>query len=364
VWGDRVYITCYSGFATDRQAPGRPEELRRHLLCVDRQSGQIVWNQMVEVVHPEDPYQGFITEHGYASSTPVTDGERVFAFFGKSGVIAYDMQGTRLWQVDVGDESSNRRWGSAASLVLYNDSVIVNACEESQSIRALDKATGKEIWRAEASSLELAYNTPALVDLGDGKHELIIGVPNEVWGLDPDTGKLNWFAETSLEGNICPTVIQHDGLAFVFGGYISVGSLALRVGGKGDVTDSHVVWTSRITSYVATPLFHDGHLYWVDDKGIAHCIESQTGEVVYRERLSGLSRGGKPVYASPVLAGGRLFVVSRRNGTFVFPARPQFQQIAQNRFASDDTDFHGTPAISKGQMFLRSNKFLYCVAAD
>lgn len=365
VLGKFVYVTCYSGFGADGKGAGNEGELKRHLVCVDGGNGEVVWSTAVAAALPEDPYKGFITQHGYASSTPVTDGERLYVLFGKTGALAFDLQGNKLWQVNAGMESSSKRWGSAASPILYKNTVIVNASEESQSIRALDKKTGEEVWKAEAASLELAYGTPALVDLSDGRQELVLGVPDEVWGLNPDTGKLNWYAETQLAGNVCPSPIHENGTVYIFGGYRSVGSLAVRAGGKGDVTKSHVVWTSRVTSYVATPVLHQGHLYWVDDRGIAHCIAAKTSEEVYQERLSGLSGGGgKPVYASPVLVGGNLFVVSRWNGTYVLAAKPEFEQVGRNQFASDESDFNGTPAISDGQVFLRSNRFLYCVAED
>ncbi len=135
VVGDRIFVTSFSG---------EGQSLERQLVCIDRKDGAIQWTQSVVAEQPEDAYQGYLKEHGYASSTPVSDGNSVFAFFGKSGVIAFDLDGTQLWKVSVGKESSNRRWGSAASLTLYKDTVIVNASEESQSVRALDKATGKE----------------------------------------------------------------------------------------------------------------------------------------------------------------------------------------------------------------------------
>jgi outer membrane protein assembly factor BamB len=200
------------------------------------------------------------------------------------------------------------------------------------------------------------------VKVDDNRSELVMGVPGEVWGLNADTGKLTWYAETTLTGNICPSVVIDGDIAFVFGGYQSSGSHAIRVGGKGDVTDSHMVWSTRNSSYVATPILHEGHLYWVDDRGQAFCVEAKSGELVYRERLKGVDSGGRPFYASPVLAGGKLYVVSRWNGTFVFAAKPEFEQIAQNKFESDESDFSATPAISNGELFLRSGKFLYCVA--
>ena len=353
VVGERVFVTCFSG---------QDDSLERHLVCVSKDDGSVVWSKSIAAVQPEDEYNGYLTEHGYASNTPVTDGERVYAFFGKSGVLAFDLNGKQLWRVDVGKESSNRRWGSAASLVLYKDSVIVNASEESQSIRALDKKSGREIWSAPAASLELAYGTPTLVPFDNGRTDLVIGVPSEVWGLNADTGKLSWYAETNLTGNVCPSVVADEGAVYVFGGYRSSGSHAIRLGGKGDVTDSHMIWSSRNSSYVATPLLHNDHLYWVDDRGQAFCVEAKSGELAYRQRLRGVSSGGRPFYASPILAGGKLYVVSRWDGTFVFEAKPEFEQVAQNRFASDESDFSATPAVSNGQLFLRSGKFLYCVA--
>jgi hypothetical protein len=363
IWGQDVFVTCYSGYGLSRTNPGNMAELKRHLLCIDRNSGKQIWSRTIKAAMPEDPFTGRgLPEHGYASNTPVTDGERVYVFFGKTGVLAFDLDGTQLWQVNVGREPSDRGWGSSASLTLYKDMVIVNASDESQSIRALNKATGEEVWRAEAGPVERAYGTPTLVENDDGAAELVIGVPEELRSLHPDTGKLKWYAQTNLTGNVSPAVVAGDGTVYLFGGHRSSGSHALRIGGKGDVTNSHMIWSSRNSSYVATPLLYDGHLYWVDDRGLAFCVSAQTGESVYRERLDGVSSGDRPFYASPVLAGGKIYVVSRWDGTFVFVAKPEFERMAQNQFPADKTDFNATPAISKGELFLRSNKALYCIA--
>ena len=357
VQGDRVFVTCYSGGAAAGQA-----QLTRHLICVRKADGHVEWQRDIAAELPEDPYEGFLTEHGYASSTPVTDaGGEVFAFLGKSGVVAFDLEGKKLWQENVGKESSNRRWGSAASPVLHGDNVIVNAAEESQSIRAFDRKTGRQAWKAEGAAMELAYGTPGLVTLEDGTQELVIAVPGEVWGMDPATGKMRWHADMGLTGNVSPSVVIDGTTVYVFGGFRSSGSLAVRAGGRGDVTKSHVLWTSRNSSYVATPLLHDGHLYWIDDRGQAFCMAAKTGELVYRERVEGMAQGGRPVYASPVLSDGRIYVVSRWSGTFVLPAVPRYEILAQNRFESDDSDFSGTPAISDSEIFVRSGRFLYCV---
>ena len=365
ICGDRLFVTCYSGYGVERGASGNIEDLERHLLCLDRNSGSVLWSRVVKAEMPEDPFSGLgIPEHGYATNTPVTDGQRVYVFFGKTGVLAFDFEGNQLWKADVGHESSNRRWGTAASLILYNEMVIVNASEESQSIRALDKMTGKEVWKAEGTALELTYATPAIVDLDDGRRELVIGVPYEIWGLDPDTGKLSWYAETSIPGNVAPSPVAKDGVVYVMGGYPRTGAAAIRAGGKDDVTDTHVLWTSRDSSYVPSPVVHDGNLYWVNDQAYAFCVDAETGERRYRERLSRGASGwgrGKPFYASVLLAGGRLYAVSRRGGTFVLAAKPEFEQLAHNRLASDQSDFNASPAVGDGQIFLRSNRFLYCI---
>lgn len=361
VHGDDVFVTCYSGYGVPGQAGAAQATLVRHLLCIDRGTGREKWRKDVPAELPEDAYEGFLTEHGYASSTPVADADAVYAFFGKSGVVAFDRAGKELWRVAVGQESSNRRWGSAASLILHNDLVIVNAAEESQSIRGLDRTTGREVWKAEAAALELAYGTPAVVTLPDGREELVVAVPSEVWGLDPATGKIRWYATHALTGNLSPSVIVDGDVVYVFGGFRSAGSLAVRAGGSGDVTTSHVLWTSRASSYVATPLLHEGHLYWIDDRGQAFCTSATTGEQVYRSRVAEIAAGGRPVYASPVVSAGRLIVPTRWSGTLVLPAEPRFEVLACNQFAGDESDFSGTPAIVDGRLYLRSGRFLFCV---
>ena len=363
VWKDRVFVTCYSGYGDG--SDGAMEKLQRHLVAIERTTGKVLWSKSVAAELPEDAYGGFLTEHGYASNTPATDGERVYAFFGKTGVVAFDFDGKELWRVNVGKESGNRRWGSGASLVLAGDKVIVNASEESQSVRALDKATGREVWKAPSASLELCYSTPAVMNAGD-RTDLVLAVPGELWGMNPDTGKLRWFAETRLSGNVSPSVLIADGMIYVNGGFPRLGAAAVKGGGKGDVTESAVVWSSQNASYVPSPVISGGHLYVANDQGFALCLNAKDGALVYKERLPGASatgRGGKPFYASAVLANGLVYAVSRQNGTFVFEAKPTFKLVAHNKLASDSSQFNGTPAITDGQIFLRSDRALYCIEA-
>jgi len=357
-----VFLTSYSGYGDENRAQGKMDALERQLNCVDRSNGKLIWTKSTKAILPEDPYQGMgIPEHGYATNSPTTDGQTVYAFFGKSGVFAYDLQGNELWKTSVGTESGNRGWGTAASLVLYKNLVIVNASEESQAIVALDKQTGKTVWSAPASTLELAYGTPVIVPVNDERDDLVIAVPGEVWGLNPSTGKLVWFAETSLTGNLSPSVIQDGEMLYVFGGYRSSGSLAIRTGGKGDITKTHIAWTSRNSSYVVTPVLQDGHLYWIDDQGMYFCVQAQSGELVQKKRVPGMESKGRPVYASPIAIDGKFYMQTRNSGVYVLAGQPEFKVLNQNRFASDDSVFNATPAVGQGQLFLRSNTNLYCV---
>ena len=357
--GKRVFVTCWTGYG----AAGSSAPLQRHLVCLDQDSGKILWNKSVNGESNVDRYDGFMQEHGFASQSPVSDGERVYVYFGKAGALAFDLDGKQLWQVNLGTQSNDKNWGSSSSPILYKDTVIVNASEESHAIYALDKKTGKQVWKSEAGSLTLVFGTPVLTT-HEGRTDLVISVPNELWGMNPDTGKLRWYAETGLPGNIAPSVLVADGVAFAFGGFPRTAAVAVKLGGKGDVTQTHVLWSGNKASYIPTPVYNEGKLYFVNDAGFATCLDAKTGEVVYQERVQGASasgRGGKPFYASPVLANGHYYAVSRRNGAFVFGAKPEFKQVAQNTFSSDDSQFNGTPALSGNRMFLRSDKFLYCV---
>ncbi len=346
VWGGRVWVTCFSGHDGGT--------LRRHLVCVNREDGKVRWTKTVDAALPEDHYGGFLAEHGYASNTPCTDGERVYAFFGKTGVIAYTVDGEEVWRADVGRQSSGRRWGSAASPILYGDLLIVNASEEGRAVFAFDRKTGKEVWKAPARSTELSFNTPVLVPVAGGKVEMVLTVPGQMWGMDPLTGGLLWHAATGLDGNVSPSVVAADGVVYATGGYSPTRTVAVKAGGRGAVTPE---WTVNDAAYVPSPVVHDGHLYLVGHEGNAFCLDAKTGEQKGRRRVG----GGAKVYASPVLADGRLYAVTRRAGTFVFEAAPGMKQIAVNKFAGDESDFNGSPAVNKGEMFLRSDRFLYCV---
>lgn len=361
VVGDRIFLTCYTGYGDG--SGGKIEELVRHLICVDRKSGDIKWTKPIRNKSDadEDPYKSYITQHGYATNTPISDGKSVYIYFGKPGLFAFDLDGRQLWHRPVESKINKTRWGSAASPIFYKDNLILNAVEENGHIYSINPKDGSINWEFDTKST-LVYATPNLLKTESGQMELVVPVPEKVYGVNPDTGKEKWFATTTLKNEMNGAVMVQDDVAYMYGGFRGVGSLAVRGGGSGDVTKSHVLWATKDTSYIATPVLKDGHIYWLDHNGIAYSVKAETGERIQRRRTPGV-RGGRGVkfFASMILSGDHVYAVSRRSGTFVLKATPDFPLVGQNKFEDDTSEFNGTPAISNNQIFMRSNKFLYCI---
>ena len=389
-----MFLTAWSGYADGVSKDGTLENLQRHLVCIDRATGKELWKSTVAAVLPEDSYSGMFAENGYASHTPVSDGKHVYAFFGKSGVKAYDFEGSLLWEAKVGEGRDRRGWGTASSPILYKNLLIVTAAVEDNAIVALDTATGKEVWKQQADGLESTWGTPILVETENGT-DLVIGVPYEIWGLNPETVKLRWYCEAIDSNSMCSSVTSDGEIVYgIESGPGGGGGIAVKAGGKGDVTSTHIQWKGNDRSRIGTPVVHEGRIYWITS-GVANCIDAKTGERVYQARLTASSatpqaraenegsgesrsrqgsggesrsgrgggRGGSD-YSSPVIADGKLFFTQRSGSVYVIRLGPTFEQLAVNRFESSAGDFHATPAISDGQIFIRSSKTLYCVEAD
>jgi outer membrane protein assembly factor BamB len=348
VVGQRVFVTTYG-------ATNDLSQLKRHLVCVDRKTGKISWSKEISTKVADRAVARFAGTPGYASHTPVSDGERVYGLYGNAGVIAFDLEGNQLWHQDVGTEGRSM-FGSASSPILYKNQLIVTAGAESESMRALDPKTGKQLWKTDARSLSRSYSTPLITANPKGEDELLISVAYEVWGLNPTTGKLRWFATTRVDNAACPGIVAKDGIAYLIGGR-SGGRTAVELGGKDDVSKTHVKWSTTGGAYVPSPVIHEGHLYWVNDSGIINCVDTKTGKQVGTKRL-----GGR-FYASMVVANGTLYAVSRFDGTHVLKATPELEEISQNKL-DDESDFSGSPAISDGQLFIRSDANLYCIEAS
>jgi hypothetical protein len=348
VVGDRIFLTSYSGYAVPKEEPGDLDQLVRHLLCVDLKTGKLLWDKQVEARLPEPER---IRDHGYAANSVVADPQRVFAFFGKSGVFAFDHSGRQLWRAEVGDGTNG--WGTAASPVLFGNVVIVNASVESQSLVALDQKTGKEVWRAKG--MRESWSTPLLIPVDD-ETELVVPVFEKILGFDPQTGKQLWSCNTDIRWYMVPSLVAHDGVVYCVGGR-SGGALAVRAGGRGDVTDSHRLWTGRKGSNVSSPVYHDGHLYWAHEAtGVVYCAEAKSGEIVYEQRLE---RAGQ-IYASALLADGKVYYLTRDGRTFVVAATPDYELVGVNELR-DGFTFNASPAIAAGQLLIRSDRFLYCI---
>ena len=342
--GGRLYVTCYSGYGLDQDG-GTMEDLAFHVVCIDGRSGAIIWDEKIKPVFPESKS---VRDHGYAAQTPATDGKHLYIFLGKSGVFKFDLNGEQIWQTSVGTKVHS--WGSGTSPVLYKNLVIVNASVESGSLVAIDKETGKEVWRAEG--MNSSWNTPHLVDAPGGKQELAVTVKGWVLGFDPPTGEELWRCD-AIDDYICPSIVSHEGILYAMGARRSQ-TVAIRSGGRGDVSSTHKLWQADVGANVSSPVVHDGHLYWTSDRTkTAYCLSLEDGSIKYSESVK------VDPYASTLLADGRLYVVTRFGGTLVLAPKPQFQQLAHNKLA-DKTVFNASPIVCSGNLILRSNKNLYC----
>jgi outer membrane protein assembly factor BamB len=327
-------------------------DLKRHVVCLDR-SGKILWNHQVMTLLPETPYSSFQALHGYTSSTPCSGGKNVYAFFGKSGVFAFDLNGKQLWTSSVGTTLNG--WGSGTSPVLYKNLVIINASIESGSLVALNKNTGQRVWESKGK-VARSWNTPLIVDVPNAPPELVVNQQGKLRGFNPETGAELWSCD-ALNDYVCPSVVAHAGVVFVIGARSNT-AIAVRAGGKGDVAKTHLLWTLKKGSNVSSPVYHAGHLYWTSEsKGMAYCADAAKGTLVYEQKLSPFP--GR-IYASPMLADGKIYYVSRENGTYVVDASPTFKLVAHNNL-NDSTIFNASPAVSDGHLYLRSDRYLYCI---
>lgn len=392
VVGQKVLLTCWSGYGLSREDPGDIKALKLHLMCFDRNSGKLLWDKAIDAHYPEEEYRGMFAEHGYASHTPVSDGKQVFVFFGKTGLFAFDLDGKEQWRRNVGTDVGAKGWGTSSSPILYKDMVIATASAESRSLVAFKKENGEQVWKQEADGLIGTWGTPVLVEVDNTRTDLVIGVPHEIWGLNPDTGKLRWYCNGVEDESYCSSVVASGAVIFAVEGR-GGGSLAVKAGGKDDVSQSHMLWTGSGRNRIGSPVIADGKLYFISGK-VINCVDCATGKEIYQARLNSKSGGGQPPapnaggpgngggfggggfgggrggrgggmggqdYSSPVIGDGKLYYVARNGEIFVLKLGDAFEQLSSNRLTSETEDFSGTPAISNNQIFIRSSKHLYCI---
>ncbi len=356
VVGDRIILNSYSGYGENQDKPGEQANLKLHVTCYDRNGGKELWDYKFDSQGGEENYQQFVALHGYASGTPASDGQAVYSFFGKSGVVAVDLNGRELWKVHVGDKT--HVFGTSNSPLLYKDLVIINASVECGALIALDKRTGDEVWRADG--IDDAWNTPCLVTLADGRQEMALSVHSKMLGFDPATGEKLWTCDT-IEDYICPSVIAQGDVIYAIGARKGT-AVAVKAGGRGDVTETHRLWKIAKGSNVSSPVYHDGYLYWAhESRGFVYCVNATDGKIEYEQRLEPAS---DRIYASPLAADGKLYYVSRERGTYVLALEPRFQLLAHNVIDDDTSIFNASPVPSRGELLLRSDKFLYCLGSQ
>ncbi len=351
VWGNRIFLTAFTGYGLEIESPGNRGDLKLHLLCIDLPSGQLVWDCRIDPSPSEQELTKRVAEHGYASPTPCVDDDAVYASFGPSGVVAVSHDGKLLWRQDTGTETAG--FGAAASPILHEDLVIQNASIESGKMFGIEKSTGQIRWTFDG--IPKAWTTPTLVKLDDGQTELIVNRKDAIVGFDPATGEQLWICD-AIPDYVVPCVIEHGGLLYCSGGRSNM-TFVVRPGGRGDVSQSHLVWEKSLGANVTSPILVNGHLFWSHDKSIALCLRASDGELMFRERMPTRSR----VYGSIVSDGKHLFLTTRDAGVLVLDASPDYREIATNQLGDDNEVFNATPAIAGDAMLLRSDRRLYLI---
>jgi outer membrane protein assembly factor BamB len=375
VAGDRVFVTSQIGTGVRRpgnhprlaqgasagvageRALSTPREGQgddRTFFVVEafnRIDGRRLWQHRVEAT---GPLPGVHDKHNLASPSPVTDGQMVYAWFGTGQFVALDMNGKVVWQRHLGQEIApfDINWGHASSPTLYGDTVLL-LCDHAPAsyLLAVDKKTGKERWRVDRGKGRMSYTTPFVVESPTGP-ELIVNSSQRVDAYDPRTGAFLWHVGGSNQFPI-PAPTFHDGVVYMTRGYRSGPYMALRPGGRGDISTSHVVWEVPTGApYISSLVYHEGILYMASDVGAVTAIDAATGKRIWQQRVEGIFS------ASPVAADGKIYFVSETGETIVLKAGRQAEVLARNDVGER---LIASPAISNGQIFLRSDDRLFAI---
>ena len=341
VWGESVLVTSANRETGDRT-----------LVRVDAKTGKILWEKKLFTA----PRESMHRENSSASSTPATDGKLVFTSFqngNKVDLRAYDFEGKEVWAVQ--PLSFSGQHGYSYSPVVFEDLLLLDCRQEGEAaILGLDKRTGKERWRAKPSHSRISHITPLIIHDGE-KHQMIVSGSHETASYDPRTGQQIWWCEGPSEVSVAGMVFG-DELLFVTSGYPDRSRMAIRVDGMGDVSETHVKWRlRRQATYVPSPVYYEGHVYSVMDEGMMTCINLESGEPVWQERLGGRFR------SSLLLADNLIYATNDEGVTTVLEATPEgLREVAKNQLG----EFcYTTPAISNGRIYIRTAENLYCVTA-
>jgi outer membrane protein assembly factor BamB len=331
---------------------------RKHtfkVISLDRDTGKILWQA---TAWEGTPYDNRHRKSSYAASTPATDGKLVYAFFGTEGLYAYDFKGKLAWKAQLGNLGTVGM-GTGTSPILFDNLVIVQCDEENGAASfmvAVDKKTGKEAWRT-PRKVQVSWSTPLLVRTST-RAELITSGTEFVISYDPATGKELW-RHKGVESNAIPSPVANNEMVYLVAGFPAKIALAIRLGQSGDLTGTpNVPWKyAKGTAYVPSPILYGDYLYLTTDRGILTCIDARTGEVKYE--------GGRiPIpatfTASPVAFEGKILMTSEDGDTFIVKAGPKHEILGTN---SVGEPVYASPAIADGRIFIRGEKNLYCIGS-
>ncbi len=325
------------------------------LFAINRADGKVQWKK---VLREEQPHEGTHPTGTWASSSAATDGEVVIAFFGSRGLYALDMDGKLLWEKDLGDMTVKLGFGEGSTPALGKDRVVVQWDHEGESfLVALDKKTGRELWRQKREE-GTSWASPLVVEHG-GKTQIVTSASNKVRSYDAARGELLWETP-GMTANAIPTPVHKDGVVFLTSGFRGNALLAVKLDeAKGDIQASPAIaWKlDRDTPYVPSPLLYGNELYFLKgNNGLVTCLDTKTGERLYGpERLEGVPN----VYASPVGAGGRVYVAGREGATAVLEAGRTFKLLATNTL---EDGFDASPVAVDKELYLRGQKYLYRIS--
>jgi outer membrane protein assembly factor BamB len=363
VWNDRVFVVSQSGQGASRQGPrlgqgGDASSAERSLSAgagargvrflieaLNRQSGERAWTFELPADGTLPPVHD---KHNLASASPVTDGERVYAVFGSGQVVAVDMAGKQVWSRNLGKDFSpfNINWGHGSSPIVHDGLLILVCYHDSASyLLALDARTGQQRWKTDRPRGVLSYSTPVVVQAPSGA-ELVVNSSVGIEAYDPATGRALWHFDEPNQFPI-PVAMHHDGLIFLSRGYRSGPYVAIRPGGRGDISKTHVAWrVGTGAPYISSLVYYDGLLYMAGDVGVITCIDAKTGATVWRQRLGGIYT------ASPVAGDGKIFLFSESGEAIVLRSGRTPQVIARNEI---DGRVLASPAIAGGRIFVRTD---------
>ena len=363
VWGDRIFIltavaadpATVAGLAPRGSVPP-PSPHKFIVMAIDRKTGKTLWERVAREETPHERHQ----ENGtWASSSAVTDGELVIATFESRGLHAYDMNGTRVWEKDLGDKRMRSQFGEGSTPALHGRFLVLVWDHQGESfIVALDRKSGAEIWRQPRKEID-TWSTP-LITVVNGKAQVVTGAMNQIQAYDLETGTPIWHT-AGLTMNPIPSPVAEDGLAVLMSGFRGNSLKVVKLAdAKGDITGTPAItWSyDRDTPYVPSPLLYDGILYFLKgNTGVLSVFDVKTGKPHYAlQRIDATPN----VFASPVGADGRVYVVGRDGATVVLKHGPTYEVLATNTL---DDGFDASPALVDGELFLKGYRYLYSISS-